>query len=161
VGPGWREAVLKTDWKTPVMLFAALDSEFHFSVDVCASPWNAQCEKYFTIENNGLSQEWNGVCWCNPPFDESQKLWVRKAWEEAQRGCTVAVIIPGNYHDSEWWHKYALRASEIRYMRGRARFLNEEGKETSMRTILLIFRPYSQGPPVVKSIDRNGWPLDR
>ena len=151
---------MKTDWKTPFVLFNALDEEFHFTLDVCASKWNNQCEKYFTEKENGLLQKWSGVCWCNPPFDFTQKYWVQKAWEEAQRGVTSVVLFPGNYHDTEWFHRYVLGASEIRYMRGRPQFSNEEGKITSMRNIVVVFRPYCKGPPVCKSINKNGRIVD-
>ena len=39
----------KTDlWETPQTLFEELDAEFHFDVDVCATPENAKCDTYFT-----------------------------------------------------------------------------------------------------------------
>ena len=55
----------KTDlWETPQWLFDELDREFHFTLDVCALPENAKCERYYTPEMDGLAQPWNGVCWC-------------------------------------------------------------------------------------------------
>ena len=146
------------DWQTPKTLFANLEREFHFTLDVCALPWNAQCKAFFSPAEDGLARDWSGVCWCNPPFDASQGLWVRKSWEQAQLGCTVVVLFPGNYHDTAWFHGFALRSSEIRYFRGRPSFVNADGRETSMRTMLLVFRPYCSGPPVVSSVDRTGAP---
>ena len=149
---------MKIEWKTPPDLFGTLNREFGFQTDVCALPWNAQCARFFTPETDGLAQPWEGVCWCNPPFDATQGRWVEKAWREAQRGATVVVIIPGNYHDSDWWHRYALRASEIRYMRGRPKFADEAGRETSMRMVVLVFRPHCKGPAVTASTLRDGSP---
>ncbi len=54
-------------WETPQAFFDALDAEFGFTLDVCALPENAKCERYFTPEADGLKQEWRGVCWMNPP----------------------------------------------------------------------------------------------
>ena len=49
-------------WETPQDLFDKLNAEFHFDLDVCALPENAKCEKYYTPEDDGLLQPWNGVC---------------------------------------------------------------------------------------------------
>lgn len=44
-------------WETPQDLFNKLDSEFHFDIDVCASPSNAKCPYFFTPEQDGLMQK--------------------------------------------------------------------------------------------------------
>ena len=38
----------KEDWETPKALFDALDREFNFQIDVCATPENAKCELFWT-----------------------------------------------------------------------------------------------------------------
>jgi len=38
------------DWATPQSLFDALHREFSFTLDVCATPTNAKCARYFTAE---------------------------------------------------------------------------------------------------------------
>lgn len=66
----------KTDlFETPQDFFDELDQEFHFNLDVCALPENAKCEKFYTPEMDGLSQPWNGVCWCNPPYGREIGTW--------------------------------------------------------------------------------------
>ena len=50
----------KDDWGTPQELFDTLDKEFHFTLDACANEKNHKCEKYYTIEQNGLSKSWGG-----------------------------------------------------------------------------------------------------
>ena len=51
------------EWETPPALFAALDSEFHFTTDVAAIPDNAKCAHFYAPGQNGLAQPWQGVCW--------------------------------------------------------------------------------------------------
>lgn len=46
------------EWETPPDLFAALDKEFHFTLDACALPETAKCPRYFTPEDDGLSRPW-------------------------------------------------------------------------------------------------------
>lgn len=49
------------EWETPQSLFDKLNSEFHFELDVCATPQNAKCPTYFTVDDNGLESGWGGV----------------------------------------------------------------------------------------------------
>ncbi len=77
----------KTDlWATPQELFDRLDREFRFDLDVCATPENAKCERYFTPEQDGLVQEWRGVCWMNPPYGRMIGRWVEKAYRASRGG---------------------------------------------------------------------------
>ncbi len=50
----------KDDWETPQDLFDELDKEFHFTLDPCSSHENCKCERHFTIEEDGLRQDWGG-----------------------------------------------------------------------------------------------------
>lgn len=109
----------KTDlWATPQDFFDKLNDEFHFDLDVCAIPENAKCQRYYTPEQDGLVQEWNGVCWCNPPYGRSIGKWVKKAYENKS---TVVCLLPART-DTKWFHDYILGKAEIRFVRGRLRF---------------------------------------
>ena len=48
------------EWATPKDFFAQLDKEFHFDLDPCSTHENAKCVKHYTIEEDGLSQDWGG-----------------------------------------------------------------------------------------------------
>lgn len=66
-------------WATPQDFFDKLNEEFHFTLDPCATPENAKCERYFTKEQDGLKQNWGGAkVFCNPPYGSEIKKWVRK-----------------------------------------------------------------------------------
>lgn len=152
---------MNTEWSTPHDLFLTLHEEFHFTVDVCAAAWNAKRPVYYTRADNGLLLPWSGVCWCNPPFD-TQGQWVRKAWDACQDGATVVVLLPSSYvHDTDWFHTYAFRASEIRYIRGRPVFRDPQGGRTRLSAMVIVFTPDSLGPPRLSSIDPAGRPLSQ
>lgn len=52
----------KTDqWATPESFFNNLNGEFNFDLDPCADEYNHKCERYYTKEDNGLSQNWGGT----------------------------------------------------------------------------------------------------
>ena len=60
-------------WSTPQDFFDKLNLEFNFTIDVCATSENAKCKKFYSIEDDGLAQEWQGVCWMNPPYGREIK----------------------------------------------------------------------------------------
>lgn len=109
----------KTDmWSTPQDFFDILNAEFGFTCDVCATKENAKCEYYFTPEQDGLNQEWTGVCWCNPPYGREIGKWVQKA---AESKCIVVMLLPART-DTRWFHDWIYERAEVRFLRGRLKF---------------------------------------
>ena len=71
----------KTDqWATPQWFFDELNKEFNFTLDPCADKYNHKCEKYYTKEQDGLLQDWEGeTVFCNPPYGNKETgLWTKK-----------------------------------------------------------------------------------
>lgn len=70
------------EWYTPKWLFDALG--LVFDIDVCApidtTYTSVPAKKYYNINDDGLSQDWHGVVWCNPPYSEPDK-WALKMIE--------------------------------------------------------------------------------
>lgn len=108
------------DWETPQWLFDQLNAEFGFTLDVCATPDNAKCERYYTKAEDGLAQDWSGVCWMNPPYGREIGRWIEKAYESSLGGVTVVCLLPSRT-DTKWWHEYVMRG-EVRFLRGRLKF---------------------------------------
>lgn len=108
------------EWETPQALFNALDARYHFDIDVCARAGNAKCKRFFSPEEDGLVQEWQGACWMNPPYGREIVKWVRKAYETSLRGGTVVCLLPART-DTTWWHEYCMRG-KIEFIRGRLKF---------------------------------------
>lgn len=52
---------VKMDWTPPQAFFNALDAEFYFAPNPCASAGNAKCGKFYTIVDNGLKLDWEDV----------------------------------------------------------------------------------------------------
>ena len=75
------------EWETPQAFFDALDSEFHFTIDVCATPENAKCARFYTREQDGLSQDWTGeTVYCNPPYGREMPKWIEKCAKHGLSG---------------------------------------------------------------------------
>lgn len=78
------------EWSTPQDLFDKLNEEFHFTLDPCATRENAKCAKFYTKEDNGLSQKWLGESvFMNPPYGREIGKWVKKI-SETGGGSTLA-----------------------------------------------------------------------
>ena len=111
------------EWSTPQDFFDELDKEFNFTLDPCATSENAKCTKYFTVEDDGLKQDWSkDTVFMNPPYGREIKYWVQKAYEETLKGATVVCLIPART-DTAYWHDYIFgKADDIRFLRGRLKF---------------------------------------
>lgn len=108
-------------WATPQDFFNKYNELYNFETDVCASPENAKCENYFTEQDNGLEQTWEGSCWMNPPYGKNVTIkWMQKAYESSLDGATVVCLVPSRT-DTVWWHEYAMKG-EITFVRGRLKF---------------------------------------
>lgn len=122
----------KMDWCTPQDFFDRLDAEFHFTLDAASSDKNAKCKRHFTVSDDGLTQDWNGsTVFCNPPYGRSLCEWVRKAYEESRKPGTVVVMLIPARTDTSYWHEYIFGKAEVRFIRGRLKFTDEDGKEKS------------------------------
>lgn len=122
----------------PQDFFQKLDDEFHFELDVCSTHENAKCKTHFTEEDDGLSREWKGVCWMNPPYGRVIGSWIKKAYESSLDGATVVCLIPSRT-DTSYWHDYVMKG-EIRFVRGRLKFGDGKGS-APFPSAIVIFRP--------------------
>jgi len=135
------------EWETPQEFFDKYNEIYNFNLDVCATKDNAKCGKYFTKEDDGLSKDWEGVCWMNPPYGRPEhpcksnckkkkcvergyhqneyvagiEDWMKKAYEESCYTHTTVVCLVPARTDTNWWHEYAMKG-EIDFIRGRLKF---------------------------------------
>lgn len=60
------------------IFFDDLNNEFDFTLDPCALPENAKCDKYYTPHYDGLTKDWQGEkVFCNLPYVSKLKSWVK------------------------------------------------------------------------------------
>ena len=118
----------KDSWATPQRLFDELNAKYQFTLDVCADAANTKVPyNFYSLENgeDGLSLHWSGRCWMNPPYGREIGKWVKKAYEESQKGVLVVSLLPSRT-DTRWFHQYIYAKSgvEIQFLRGRLKFGN-------------------------------------
>lgn len=129
------------DRRTPRDLFRPLHKEFGFTLDVAASYENALVPDYYDRDADGLSRDWYGVVWCNPPYSDI-RAWVEKAWQEWRRSSdveTIVMLLPANRTEQAWWQDLIEPERDdrgrlsVRFLRGRLRFDTPEGTYTDPR----------------------------
>lgn len=142
----------REDWETPQAFFDHLDGIYGFTLDAAAFPHNAKCARYFTVEDDALTQRWEGVVWCNPPYSPLIGKWVHKGYLEAQKGSTVVMLIPART-DTAWFHDYVMRARKVTLIRGRLRFGGSDNS-APFPSMVVEFAPGHDGPPTFTTMRR-------
>lgn len=152
VAPALTSSV-KHDWATPRAFFAEMHKEFDFTLDACADASNACLPNYIDETTNALNVPWPGRVWMNPPYGYSIHKWIRKALWESQFSEVVVCLIPSRT-DTSWWHDYVLKASEIRFIRGRMRF-SGHAINAPFPCALVVFNRSTRGnEPRYSTMDR-------
>ena len=120
----------RLDWKTPKAVYQVLDAEFHFDFDPC--PTNPQFD--------GLNVRWGSCNFVNPPYGRELPKWIEKSWYEyhSRDNVTVVLLIPSRT-DTRWWHDYCMKATEIRFIRGRLKF-DDQKNSAPFPSAIVIFK---------------------
>ncbi len=108
-----QEQLTRDDYYTPAWIFERMG--LTFDIDVCAPPGGIEwlpAVRYFTQEDDGLLQPWEGRVWMNPPYSQATP-WVRKfiehrhgvallghaksAWHNLLWATDAAIVVPQAY----------------------------------------------------------------
>ena len=124
----------KTDnWATPEWLYKELDEEFTFDFAPC--PLNSTFD--------GLKMSWGKRNFINPPYSNVIGF-LQKAHEELKNGnADLCVFLTFSNTDTKWFHNYCYNIGELRFIKGRLKFVDENGntKNSAMRpSMLVIFK---------------------
>jgi hypothetical protein len=106
---------------TPEHLFKALNLEF--DLDPAHPPFKTHvpCKKYYTEQDDGLAQEWEGLVWLNPPFSKPTP-WVQKFIIHSN-GIMIAPLSKSLWSESLWRH-----SDSIMQLSPRFKFVKTDGK---------------------------------
>ena len=127
------------EWSTPQHIFDALNAEFGFDLDPCATDKNHKCAEYYTIEQDGLQKMWGGRrVFCNPPYSNISD-WVEKAFRETRNDNTLVVLLIPARTDTRYFHDYINNRAEIRFIKGRLKF-GDSKNSAPFPSMIVIFR---------------------
>lgn len=122
---GNEQTVAGTDiWLTPPHILHALGE---FDLDPCSSldrPWDT-AKKHYTIEDDGLAQEWEGRVWCNPPYGPGLAPFLRRLAEHKDGGIALvfARTETNAFFDYVW-----NSATALFFIKGRLKFHKPDGR---------------------------------
>ena len=125
------------DWATPQDFFVRLDAIFDFTLDPCADAKNAKCVRFFTKEDDGLTQSWDDErVFMNPPYGRSIGAWVKKASEAK---ALVVCLLPART-DTRWWHDYVVGAGgHVTFLKGRLHFGDVEAPAPFPSAVVIFY----------------------
>ena len=135
------------DYYTPKWVFDQLGLEFDTdpAQPIGGCQW-IPVKRYFTILDDGLSQEWTGRVWCNPPYSKPG-AWVHKF---IQHGNGVMLI---NLAKSKWFDELWAKADAMTLLPYNMKFVTPSGAE------LGIFMPtalFAMGSECAEALE-NGF----
>ena len=115
--------------RTPPDIWEKLKNRFDFTCDMCASDENHLIDKYYTLENNALTKNWdNEIGYIHPLFDGKIGNFVEKAFNS--KGLFV-FLLPASTH-TRYFHRYIYKNDncEIEFLekpKNGFRFGNDNG----------------------------------
>ena len=101
------------DYYTPPWVFEQMNIEF--DIDVASPPGGINwipAKHYFTMQEDGLAQTWNGRVWMNPPYS-NPKPWVER-FIEHKNGITLVPMTRGHWFNDLWTSDAAFVIPEQR-----------------------------------------------
>jgi phage N-6-adenine-methyltransferase len=112
---------LTDEWLTPPHVIEALGP---FDLDPCSPvgrPWPTAA-RHLTVEDDGLSEPWEGRVWLNPPYSDVER-WVARL---ADHNHGTALVFARA--ETRWFFRWVWqRASALLFLEGRLTFLRPDG----------------------------------
>lgn len=121
---GPQSSRMETDvWLTPRHILDALGD---FDLDPCGAPGWDTARRHIYLPNDGLSSEWTGRVWLNPPYSREARLWIAKL---ARHGRGTALVFART--ETSWFVDHIWeRAAGLLFLYGRVRFVRPNGAPT-------------------------------
>jgi hypothetical protein len=147
-----QQSTTSDDYYTPKWLFDALGLEF--DLDVASppeGPWHTPCKAYYTQKTDGLTSDWNGVVWMNPPYSKPEP-WVKK-WLAHENGLALLPCSNGKWF-FDLWHNKKVKCVNIRPSDHKLlKFDTPQGKSTSIFMPTLL---WAIGDVAVSALRNSG-----
>lgn len=105
------------EWYTPAWLFKAIGIEF--DLDPCspgAPPSSVPAKRHLTKIDNGLTAEWIGRVWLNPPFSS------KRAWYERLVAHGTGIALMPARTETHDLQDYMSAAAALLFLKGRMYF---------------------------------------
>lgn len=123
------------EWYTPAHVFHAMGLRFDLDPahpprdDLPCDAWLTPqpCRSlYYTPEQDGMSRQWAGRVWMNPPFGARNAIvpWLSRFMEHGD-----GVALTPDRTSAPWWQHFAPQACAILFISPKLKFLSPHGLE--------------------------------
>ena len=127
---GHQSAAMKHDeWLTPPEILRTLGQ---FDLDPCAPimrPWDTAA-KHLNVNDDGLSHQWHGRVWCNPPFGREAAKWLNRM---ALHGNGIA-LVPARTETAMFYACVWGVADAVLFIKGRPHFHHPSGERAAFNS---------------------------
>ena len=126
--PHLSQALGQEEWNTPeALLVVAREAMGGIDLDPASNPQaqsRVQARKFYTKDENGLTQPWVGRIYLNPPYTGGlvDQFADKLIAEYVAGNVTEAVWLTNNSADTGWFHRLAEKAAVVVFLRGRVKF---------------------------------------
>lgn len=88
-----------------------------------------RADTFYTAEDNGLSHDWNGRVWMNPPYAQPliSEFCSRLVAQYIDEIITQACVLVNNATETGWFQEMLREARAVCFPKGRVRFIDPEG----------------------------------
>lgn len=115
----------------------------------------------WTIEDDGLSKEWYGDVWLNPPYGRSfNGEWGEKVSDEISRGHldTLTALVPAST-DTQWFQNHYANADTLTFIEGRIGFDGAGKSKASFASVIATWGSVPQD--YIETLHSHGFVLHR
>ena len=130
---------ITTTWLTPPEIIDALGV---FDLDPCAYPGWATANRLICLQHggNGLTEDWSGRVWLNPPYDDTW-TWLSKLADHSQGTALIFARTETRGFVQQVWE----RADALLFLHGRLKFFRPDGtrapRNAGAPSVLVAYGP--------------------
>ena len=138
----FKPSLVEDEFETPRKLFDSLCLKHSIfpTLDIAATERNKKCNKFFSIENNALEQEFYEDIWGNHPHTLHAEFAEKYYQQWAKHNINCLTIFPANCGRTTYWHKFIEPFARYYMIEGSIRFLQngKPSKDTSRNAYVCV-----------------------